>query len=217
MKTKTLTLILSMVMITVISQAQGIGIRAGFGFQNINGKDDNGDKLEYKMIPAFNIGANYEISVADEFYVQPGLLFAKKGAKYEISDITNKSNIYYLDIPINFVYKPAFYNGKLILGFGPYFAFGIKGTYKIETSGTSSVDIKFKNKVTSDDPDGIYSRRMDAGANLLFGYELSSRLSFQLDAQLGLVNLEPDYEGTTDDSDSKMSNTGFGISAGYRF
>jgi hypothetical protein len=57
---------------------------------------------------------------------------------------------------------------------------------------------------------------MDAGANFLFGYEFANKVSFQLNAQLGLLKINPEYEGTTNDQTS-AKNTGFGFSIGYKF
>jgi hypothetical protein len=56
---------------------------------------------------------------------------------------------------------------------------------------------------------------LDAGANLLAGYEFSNRFSFQLNAQLGLTKINPEYEGATNDKTS-AKNTGFGFSVGCR-
>jgi hypothetical protein len=62
----------------------------------------------------------------------------------------------------------------------------------------------------------LYIKPVDAGANLLFGYEFSNKLSFQVNAQLGLTKINPQYDGVTNDKRS-AKNTGFGLSAGYRF
>lgn len=227
MKRKLMTIIAAVVLLTVAAQAQiSFGVRAGAGLQNINGKDADGDKLENKMIPGFNIGVNVEIPVADEFYVQPGLLFATKGAKeeYEVIgiDVTAKKSLSYLEIPINFLYKPQLGNGKLICGFGPYLAYGVAGKVHKEwellgVDMSETPEVKYQGKVDSDDPnDVVYVKGFDAGANLLFGYELSFGLSIQLNAQLGLLNMNPSYEGV-DDDDSRDANTGYGLSLGYRF
>jgi len=198
MKTKIVivTALAFLVTANIFAQDNGIsfGARAGVNFHNLNGKDENGDKLSNKLIPGFNVGANVEIPVATDFYVQPGLLFTTKGAKWKTVDV--KTTLSYLEIPINFIYKPVLGDGKLLLGFGPYVAFGVCAS-----------NIEFGS-----DPSQI--KRFDAGANLLAGYELSSRLSFQLNAGLGLLNLANRPEG---DSKSSIKNTGFGISAGYRF
>jgi hypothetical protein len=57
-------------------------------------------------------------------------------------------------------------------------------------------------------------KRFDAGGNLLAGYEFANKLSFQLNAQLGLVNINPEISGS---DKTKYRNTGFGVSLGYRF
>ena len=183
------------------------GIRAGINFQNLNGKDASDRNLKNKMKVGVNIGANAEIPVAEDFYVQPGLLFSTKGAKIENTD--TKVNLSYLEIPINLLYKPVLGDGNLLLGFGPYIGFAVGG--KI-----GDTDIKFEKEVSqAEAATGAYSKRFDAGANLLVGYELSSRISAQLNAQLGLVNIQPKVTGL--DTDAKTKNTGFGISIGYRF
>jgi len=57
--------------------------------------------------------------------------------------------------------------------------------------------------------------QMQAGADIFFGYEFAFKFYAQINAQLGLLNLEPDVEGESQDAVSK--NTGFGLSLGYRF
>ncbi len=198
MKTKIVivTALAFLVTVNAFAQDNGIsfGIRAGINFQNLTGKYNNGDKFSNKLIPGINIGGNAEIPVATDFYLQPGLLFTTKGAKWKDSNV--KTTLSYIEVPVNFLYKPSLAEGKLLLGFGPYAAFGV-GANNIEF-GSNPSQIK----------------RFDAGANLLAGYELSSRLSFQLNAGLGLVNLANRAPG---DTKSSIKNTGFGISAGCRF
>lgn len=82
-------------------------------------------------------------------------------------------------------------------------AYGIGGKWK---SDAGDIDVEFGN---GDDDD---VKPFDMGANLLFGYEFASKLSVQMNAQLGLLNLMP-----KGDSDNSLKNTGFGISLGYRF
>jgi len=214
MKSKVLLFALAATALTLTSKAQDkttFGVRAGVNFTNLNGEDDNGTDYKNKIKAGFNIGVNAEIPVASQFYLQPGLLFSTKGAKADEGD--GKMNLSYLEVPINFLYKPTLGAGKLLLGFGPYVGFGIGGKYK---EGNTDVKVKFKNDVKATDPsDKIYLKGLDFGGNLLVGYELTSNISFQLNAQLGMSNLEPKYNGKK--SDAKTKNTGFGISVGYRF
>ena len=205
MKTRLVIVTVLAFLVTINSFAQSnisFGVRAGVNFQNLTGKDETGDKFSNKLIPGFNVGGNVEIPIATDFYLQPGLLFSTKGAKDKNSDF--KTHLSYLEIPINFLYKPMLGDGKLLLGFGPYAAFGVGGKYKGQVFNTGDV--------FGSDPGQI--KRFDAGANLLAGYEFSNKLSFQLNAGLGLINLANREQG---DSKSSLKNTGFGISAGYRF
>ena len=197
----------------VTSSPITFGIRAGVSLQNINGRDGNDNKLENKLVPRFQGGVNVELPLADEFYIQPGLLFAGKGT--EVKGSETNINISYLEIPVNFLYKPVVGTGKLLLGFGPYVGFGIGGTIK-PVNGSSS-DVKFENTISvAQALTGTYFRKTDVGANLLFGYELSNLFSVQLNAQLGLAKINPDIEGLNNNN-TMYKNTGFGLSVGYRF
>ena len=182
------------------------GIRAGVNFSNISGKED-GQKIQgNKMITGFNIGVTYDIDLAEEFILQPALLFTTKGYKIKIEgedspDIDASMKLNYLELPINFIYKPMVGDGNLLLGAGPYLGYGIGGKAKV---GNITEKITFGN--------GQLFKAFDYGANLLFGYQLSSGISAQLNAQLGLGNIARDG-----DSHNSVKNTQFGISFGYKF
>ncbi|TAL47704.1 MAG: PorT family protein, partial [Chitinophagaceae bacterium] len=139
-----------MVLGTIFLQAQqkashaggtSFGLRAGVNFQNINGKDDNGDKLKNDMLTGFNIGLNAEIPVGVDFYFQPGLLYTIKGAKSKDvilgETFNSKVKISYLELPLNFLYKPMLGKGHLLLGFGPYVALGLSGKVTYEGGGSN--------------------------------------------------------------------------------
>lgn len=187
-------------------QAQGFGIRGGLNLQNLNGKA-GGESLDYDLATRFHVGVDYEMEVAPEFYLAPGLLFSTKGAKDESMGVTTNIVLNYLEVPINFLYKPELGAGKLIVAFGPYLAYGIGGKLKFKgDGGGADLDINFG----SGDEDDF--KPFDMGANIGFGYELSGGLSLKLNAQLGLANIMIDG-----DSDNSVKNTGFGLSVGYRF
>jgi hypothetical protein len=217
MKTKALLLALATTALVVNAKAQTtFGIRAGVNFQNINGEDPDGDDLDLKMKTGFHIGVNAEIPVATDFYVQPGVLFSTKGAKSKVDDDA-KINLSYIEVPINFVYKPTLGTGKLILGIGPYVAFAVGG--KVSDANGNDKDIEFENEITLTQygTGTPYARRLDVGGNLLAGYEFSNKFSFQLNAQLGMAKINSEITGPGVDDDTKWKNTGFGVSLGYRF
>jgi len=185
------------------------GIRAGVNFQNINGKDAAGNDLKNDLLTGFNAGINAEIPLSSGFYLQPGALYSTKGAK---GSNDSKVKLSYIEVPVNFLYKPILGSGNMLLGFGPYVGFGVAG--KVESGNGVSTDVKFTKDydATSGAPQ---FKRFDAGGNLLAGYEFANNVSFQLNAQLGLADINP---GTTTANDkTKLKNTGFGLSLGYRF
>ena len=217
MKVKVLALTVTLSTAAFVAKSQEsatFGLRAGVNFQNINGKEYDGSDVEGKLKTGFHVGVNAEVPVAPDFYVQPGVLFSTKGAKSKDDD-DFKINLSYIEVPINFLYKPELGDGKLLLGIGPYIAFAVGGKFTDEDG--KETDIKFKNSITAQefltDP---YFKRIDVGGNLLFGYELSNKISAQLNAQLGMVKINPKIDGISNDK-TKYKNTGFGVSLGYRF
>jgi hypothetical protein len=215
--------ILLLLALTANSQSTGVsfGLRGGLNLQNINGKDLNGDKLTMSMVPRFHLGAVAGIPVAPEFYFQPGLMFSTKGAKSKSDflgmDMSVEYNISYIELPLNFLYKPVVGKGHFMLGFGPYIAYGIGGKAEFTINNTSTEDkIVFANEYSSINPsDWKYFRHLDYGGNLFFGYELSGGLSLQVNTQLGLAKINAD--NTAVSTKTEFRNTGFGLSLGYNF
>lgn len=187
-------------------------LRAGVNFQNLNG-EIGGTNADGKLKTGFHAGVEVPIMIAPEFYIQPGVLYSLKGAKDE-DNSDFKTHLSYVEIPVNFVYKPMLGTGNLILGVGPYMGIGIGGKV---TDGDDDVDVKFENEVSAlEFASAPYFRRTDFGGNLLAGYQFANNLFFQLNAQLGMTNVLPKIEGIDEDN-TKLKNTGFGISVGYIF
>lgn len=191
---------------TVNTGRTTFGLRAGVNFQNLNGKDAAGNEVNNNVSTGFHAGLNAEIPAGAGFYVQPGLLYSLKGAESENSN--SKVHLSYVELPINFVYKPILGTGNMLLGFGPYAAYSVGGN--VEINGIKR-DLDFDANYNVADP-ATYYKKFDAGANLLAGYEFANKLSFQVNAQLGLLDI-----GNDDNDKSKVKNTGFGVSLGYRF
>ncbi len=221
MKNKLILIVSVLVLSASFAVAQdrtSFGILGGINFQDLSGKATNGDKLENEMQLGFHGGINVQIPVAPEFYFQPGLMYTTKGAKNSEGSLTSKTKLNYIEMPLNFVYKAPLSNGFFMLGFGPYLAYAISGN--VETKGgsvTLDQDVEFTNKVKSGDPLLVpYYKAFDAGAGIFVGYETAGGLFLQLNTQLGLLNINPEYEGLTADK-SAVKNTGFGLTLGYRF
>ena len=194
-----------------------VGATAGFNMQNITGKNANGDNLSNKLAPRYTIGLNISVPLATEFAVQVGASFATKGA--ESSDKYTKTTLNYVEIPLNLVYKPLLGDNHLLLGFGPYMGIGVGGRSKTTISGvTLDRKVVYKNSVAAKEmvtTSEVYYRPIDAGVNLLAGYEFSNGFSFQFNAQLGLTKINTTVSDVSSDKTS-LKNTGFGVSVGYR-
>ncbi|MDO9153580.1 MAG: hypothetical protein Q7U47_07735, partial [Paludibacter sp.] len=96
------------------------------------------------------------------------------------------THLSYIELPLNFLYKGLLGSGYVLVGVGPYVAYGIKGNV-ITKGGSISLDspVKFQNVVeVGDSPLIPYYRAFDAGGNIFFGYEMASGIFAQLNAQL---------------------------------
>lgn len=163
----------------------------------------NGSKETSDLLTGLRGGLTVDLPLADEFFIQPSLLYSGKGGKEKVGGLTFTERIHYLQLPVNFLFKPEVGSGNLYIGAGPYFAMGLGGKMEGELNGSViSNDIDWDND----------RKRFDAGANFQFGYELPAGLNFGLYADLGLVNIRQNG-----DSDNSRRNTSFGVTAGYKF
>jgi hypothetical protein len=203
---------------TITAQGTSFGILGGINFQNLNGKNYDGNKLNNDLILGYHAGINLQIPLVPEFYFQPGLLFSTKGAQHSGSIAHTTTNLSYIEVPLNLVYKGLLGSGYVLLGFGPYIGYAVKGKVTTEVGSISNEsDITFQNTVKSGDPPLVkYYKALDAGGNIFFGFETAGGLFALLNAQLGMIGINSEYEMLTNDK-SVIKNTGFGISFGFRF
>lgn len=211
MKRIVLLTVASFLAFGITAGAQGLGVNAGVNFFNQTIKADGEKFDDAKIKTGFQIGVDYEIGIAPDFYFAPGLVFATKGAKIQEDflgeEYTSKWGLNYLEVPLNLVYKPVLGTGNLIVNFGPYLGYGIGGKVKAEFG-----DEDFEEDINFGSGEDDDFKPFDMGANIGFGYQLGMGLSFKLNAQLGLINILPDG-----DSDNLVKNNGFAFSVGYRF
>lgn len=228
MKTRLISFVLILVLSAPLAIAQStdkgktsFAILGGVNLQNLTGKDNSGNKLTNDMLLGYHGGVNIQIPIAPEFYFQPGLLFTTKGAKNTYGSLTGTYKLYYIELPLNLVYKGALGNGFVMVGFGPYVGYGIGGKASIESgSATIENDIVFKNIVETGDPLLVaYVKAFDAGGNIFAGFEMAGGLFFQLNTQFGMLKINPEDNRVLAVYSDKLSvkNTGFGLSLGYRF
>lgn len=202
---------------SVLAQVQ-FGVKGGLNIStlsNYNKHFNDGSlssvitpKIDNKQKFGFNSGLIAQIGVPHtDFFIQPELLFSNLGGKVEekykivVSDMefTNETkhsiHLNYLQIPIYAGYKFDMGVANLILGAGPYFAYGL----------WSSDDL-FDDKEF---------KRFDAGISFMAGIELSK---FQITAgyDCGVINKAKDKFWDNKKSYS-LRNRNIKLSLGYFF
>ncbi|GAB3432583.1 porin family protein [Niabella aquatica] len=213
--------------VKVYSQAQW-GIRAGVNFTNVSFTKSN-QNVAPKIKAGFHVGGNVDIPITDKIYIQPALLFSSKGYK-DAEAVKLNATAYYLELPLNFVYKLQLGEGIILLGAGPYLGYGLGGRWSTPPNENNwpniqpewNGNLQFTDAAATDNYYRIspgakftYGKPLDFGANVLTGYEFAKKLSFQLNGQLGLINIAPKVDDNK--TGDILKNIGFGISFGYKF
>lgn len=187
-----------------------IGVKAGINYTNVIKSDDADTKIQNHFKPGFHFGAHLQIPLTPDFYIFSGLLYSTKGASdyNQLKDLTLW--VSYLELPVDMAYKFVTGGGSVNAGLGLYFAYALAGN--IEYAGGKE-DLKFTNNLTEDDP---FARKpYDIGTEAFIGYDFNFGLTFQIKAQLGLINLMPYIDGDSNQITDK--NYGVAVSAGYKF
>ncbi|MBU2946940.1 porin family protein [Zobellia uliginosa] len=133
-----------------------LGGKTGISFTTLTGKNLDGVSTK---VGAY-VGGIVEIPVMDNFYLQPELLFAFKGADLGPSNL----NLLYLQIPVMAKYHIT---DEIAVELGPQAGFLIADNWDedLELRDTNSIDI---------------------GLNVGGGYRMDENFYFQLRVELGL-------------------------------
>lgn len=179
-------------------------IRGGINLANVSTNDD-GDIDDAKTLTSFQVGIIGDLNLTSFFAIQPGLIFTGKGTKTQAGNEGDAtwyratSNPYYVEVPVNFVFKTPSAPVKFFAGAGPYIAIGVGGNNKVKgalagAEFSSEQDIEFSN----DDPTTLNQeegagfgimRRFDYGLNGLVGIETRG-VVISANYGLGLAKLQ---------------------------
>ena len=165
-------------MISIVgAQTASLSIKGGLNMSNFYG-DDLTDK---NMKPGFHVGLGADLGFTPNMYLQTGLFFSTKGAKFsdkaEGDWVDANVTANYLQLPVHLAYKIDVTPGtKVVLHAGPYVAYGIGGKMKV-----GSLSVNTFQKDTGLKP-------LDAGLGLGVGVELG-RILVDLGWDMGLTNI----------------------------
>lgn len=222
-------LLLLMATVTAAQAQTEVSIKGGAHYSKVVLEDEAGNRQEAQFTPGWHMGLSVDVPIGNNFSVQPGLFYTRKGFTQKDSWFAGSGNNFevkanYLDLSVNFLYKPALGSGKLLFGTGPYAAYGLGGKWETDEEvviGDIVIGdhggVHFSNDAM-DGGDGnsyLYGKPLDYGVNFLVGYEFFNKISAQFNVQLGLANLIPEYSDGTK-RDGTFKNIGFGVSLGYK-
>lgn len=209
------TVMLSFAAATTSAQTS-FGVKAGGNMSFLNYKIEEGSesvKWNGSRV-GFQVGGVAQIGIAENFAIQPELLFMMKGVnKMDVNELGNiKLNVktFTIDMPITFIYRTNGFFG----GIGPNLSFGVSS--KMTVDGNDDVEYDLYEKDAQGEEIIFGQKRFEAGANILAGYKLKNGLTFSLNFVQGLTNLS-EYNDDLEDASIKTKSSYLGLSVGYFF
>jgi len=187
----------------------GFGIEAGVCMGNVHGDSTQaGTGESKKMRLGFGGGAFVSFNLADQFAIQPELLYVQKGVKYEAGSAKMTVKADYIELPLYLKWNPTV-AGKIqpSIFAGPYVAM-LMGA-KIKTEGfadpadNGEEDIKDSTKSTD------FGVSFGAG----FGYKLDPKGELFLNVRYDLGMSKIDDHAVQQDIKTNM----FAVLLGYKF
>ncbi len=189
------------------------GVKGGLNFANFTGADVdpgvNENNVDFESRTGFVIGGWVEFPVSEIFSVQPELYYSMKGAtdKEKEGDQTIKISFLfnYLELPVLFKIKiPVEGTVHPNLFLGPFFAFKMKGDFKIEVED-QSLTTKLEDLKSTD-----YGLVFGGGIDFDLG---GRRLNIEARYNMGFAKIFPAEDGETPDIKNKVIS----LMVGYGF
>lgn len=224
---RTKTLFVALFLFSLIYGTNAQVFKAGVNLANVSITND-GDIDENKAIVSFHAGFSGDVKLTDFLYLQPGILVSGKGSKTESGDPNGNtwfratSTPWYVEVPVNLVFKTPGKAVRFYGGAGPYLAVGIAGKNKVNgkflgTAFSSEEAIEWSD----DDPSTLnyeegagygIMKRFDYGINLTAGIEFS-KSTLSVNYGHGLAKLQ---SGSNSSADDKNKHRVLSLSIGFR-
>ena len=184
---KIITLFTLVAIAAQIAQAQksSFGFTAGATLSKLTSKFE-GTSLSTQSKIGFTAGIIGDIPISKDFSFMPALNFVQKGGKSKSESYGSTTNLNYIEIPLNFVYRTPGQSGHLFIGAGPSFAYGISGKTKANFQMEQMEEkVKFGSSIEDD------FKPFEIGANILLGYQFKNGFNIAANYNTGLNNISP--------------------------
>lgn len=168
------------------------------------------------MQVGFGGGLVADIPLSNDFSIRPSLNFLQKKSTVEFTTAgtdkksTIKSNLNYLELPVNLVYKVPVGSASLYFGAGPLLGYGISGKMKFHgyesIEGVSHEVNESTEAFKKESAGGAGLKRFDLSANANAGLQFNNGLYVNAGYLMGLTNLV--------DKDGKYKNRGILLTVG---
>jgi Outer membrane protein beta-barrel domain len=193
------------------------GVQAGgvYSIANVQYNAQLGQQLKGKSKFGWQAGVIADIPFGEgALRLMPELNYINKGYTLKTSvdllgqpvAVDGNSNVSYLELPLNLAYTVPVGDNNLLLGAGPYAAYGLGGKNKVTTT-TGGQTVKQDSDVEFGSGEEQINR-FDYGLNVMVGYLLNNGLLIKLNYSLGLAEL-------SNNSATKYKNSYFGLTLGY--
>lgn len=206
------------------TQAQ-IYVQGGLNLANITNTND-GQTEKNNVLATFNVGILGRYSLLSNLFLESGILFTGQGSKAETYFFTNnyyvksKFNPYYIQVPLNAVFKIPLQKGtNIFFNAGPYAAIGIAGKSKQEarlgpfiTSTTDNIKFSNDDPFTSQQDDAAYNKlkRFDFGLNFGGGFDFGPVI-VKVNYGLGLTKINSTESSNNENDRNKYRTLSFSL------
>lgn len=191
--------------VSSLTFAQQFGVKAGMNISSLSqeeGLDDQGSKI------GFNAGLFMNAPLAENFSIQPELIYTQYGSKYDDTVLNGNrisfaKNLDYIALPVMFQYNatPEFY-----LEAGP--EFGLLVSAKDKAKNESDNDVIYESDNFKDRLNGF-----NFGVGLGAGYYFTPNIGLTARYVAGFTDIYKDGENSGD----AVKNNVFQVGLAYKF
>jgi len=208
MKLGLLGMLLCSCWLSASAQSVKFGIKGGFNVSQF--ARSNNYKPSFtgsNTVIGFQGGVFANVSLG-KLSIQPAVMYTGKGGstlmEYLDDDIRSviygKASIYYLQVPINFIYHIPLSKGQLFVGAGPFVSRAINGRFNaydlpVVAGVPNNLQGHYQSDIEFSSTNHNAFKHFDYGVNGLIGVQINKVL-FNINYDLGLANINPESRNT---------------------